>query len=119
MLLPQLLLDCGLGRTLHEFCQLVMREGLDGMAINTRHGLGGDHGVDNGFLRGFDGRLKQGTDALVGNSEDGVRTRFFIGAAIGSGEGNENVAGGISRDGAGAGKPHRGPARQPLQLRGQ
>ena len=47
-----------------------MREGFDGMAVNAGHGLRGNHGVDYRFLRCFDGGLKQGTDAFIGNCLD-------------------------------------------------
>ena len=42
-----------------------MRERVDGVAVNTGHGLGANHGIDNRLFRCFDSGLEQGADPFV------------------------------------------------------
>ncbi len=46
--------------------QLIVRQRNHAMIVDARHGVGGDHGVDDGLLGGLNGRRENGFDPVVG-----------------------------------------------------
>src|SRR6266849_8280617 len=93
-------------------------EGGDVVAVNAGHGVGGDHGVDDGFFGGLD---YGGEDGVEG----AVRNHFYVGytfgtgcAGVGGGESDEDVAGAVAGDAAEAAEAEGGAVSEALELRG-
>ena len=69
-----------------------MRERDDFVIVDAFHGFGGDHGVDDGFFGGLDGREENGIERIVGKHGERVNVVRLIafwtdGAGVGGGEG--------------------------------
>src|ERR1700722_3108899 len=100
--------------------QLVVRQGRDGPVIRARHRAGGDQRIDDGLLNALYRRFEQGIKGCAAQTLDLGRLAGIIGpvavvgARIGGGEGDEDVAGPIALDRAKASQSHRGATRQTL-----
>ena len=86
------------------------------VVIDAGHGFGGDHGVDDGFFRGLDGGGEDGLDLVVGQHFQVDDVVSSSSARIGSGEGDEDVAGAIAGNAAIAAESERNAAREAFEL---
>src|SRR6266436_9112414 len=86
------------------------------MIFDAGHGFGGDHGVDDGFFGGVDGSAENGIEPVVGQH---FQVDDVVGggsAGIGSGEGDEDVAGAVAGNAAVAAKTKRNAPREAFEL---
>src|SRR5258705_4334172 len=94
-----------------------MRKRRNVVVIDAGHGVGGDHGVDDGFFGGLD-------DGGEDRVEVGVGEHFYFGyifgdgcAGVGGGEGDKDIAGAVAGDAAEAAEAERGAVSEALELR--
>ncbi len=73
-----------------------MGQGDDGVIVDARHGLGGNHGIDYGFFGGLDSREKNRIEGIVGEHGELVQALAADGTGIRRGESDEDVSGAVA-----------------------
>src|SRR5438067_13888878 len=98
--------------------EFVVRQGFYAVVLDTRHGFGGYHRIDDRFFDGFDCTFENWVESFVGEHLYGGETFGFGGTRVGRGEGDENIAGTVAGDTAIAAESQRDAARETLELMG-
>src|SRR4051812_36592592 len=80
--------------------ELVVGERDDAVIFDAGHCFGGDHGIDDGLLDGFNGGFEDRIHAVVGEHLHGGKAFGLGGAGVGGGERDENVARTVAGDAA-------------------
>src|SRR5438874_3055821 len=94
-----------------------MRQCFDLVVVAADHVVVIDQGVDDGFLGSFDGGGEKRVHQVVRQGFDGANRRFGVGGMrVGGGEGDEQIAGAVVGNAAGAGKTERSATGQTFQL---
>src|SRR5690349_13335232 len=86
------------------------------MIFDARHGVGGDHGVDDGFFDGLDSSREDRFDQIVGKHLDADDVIGGFGIGISGGESDEDIAGAVARNAAVATETEGNAARETLEL---
>src|SRR6266576_7207352 len=110
-------LSPGLVTLLEKGAHPIMRQCFDLVVIAAGHVVVIDQGVDDGFFGRFDGGGEKRVDQVVRHGFDGTNRWFGVGGMrVGGGEGDEQIAGAVVGNAAGAGKTERSATGQTLQL---
>lgn len=94
-----------------------MREGLYGAVVDAGHGFGSDHGVDDGFFDRLDSGLEERVHMIVGHHRHLGWLLRKTSAGIRRGEGDEDVAGAVSRNAAEPAEAKSDAPREAFELR--
>src|SRR5207302_11400081 len=89
----------------------------DFVVVAANHVVVVNQGVDNGFLGRFDSGGEKWVHQVVRHGLDGASRWLGVGGMrVGGGEGEEEIAGAVAGNAAGAGKTERSTAGQTFQL---
>src|SRR5438105_6213081 len=94
-----------------------MRQSFDFVVVAANHVVVVDQGVDDGFFGRFDSGGEEWVHQVVRHGLDGASRWLGVGGMrVGGGEGEEEIAGAVAGNAAGAGKTERSTAGQTFQL---
>src|SRR6266487_7116103 len=102
---------------LEKAAQTIMWQSFDLVVVAADHIVVIDQGVDDGFFGSFDGGGEKRVHQIVRHGFDSANRWFGVsGMGVGGGEGDEQIAGAVAGNAAGAGKTERSAAGQTFQL---
>src|SRR5207248_9067418 len=104
---------------LKKGAQTIMWHSFDLMVVAANHVVVIDQSVDDGFFGRFDRGGEKRVHQVVRHGFNGANRWLGVGGMrVGSGEGDEQIAGAVAGNAAGPGETERSAARQTYQLMG-
>src|SRR5438105_14887664 len=102
---------------LEKGAQTIMRQCFYFVVVAAGHVVVIDQGVNDGFFGSFDCGGEERVHQIVWHDFDGANRWLGVaGVWVGGGEGNEQIAGAVAGNAAGAGETERSTAGQTFQL---